>query len=209
MTASRIACCTSASVAEITQQKRDLRRNLLAVRRSISIDARADNDKAIRDALLTWCEATPIRCLGVYWPIRGEPDLRDAYAALSAQGIALALPVTVEKNAPLRFAAWKPGDATVRDAMGIAIPEKSAPFLEPDALVIPCVGFNSARVRLGYGGGFYDRTLASAPRPRTVGIAYALGLTQFEAEPHDIALDVILTECGDPTATVAQATATG
>lgn len=145
--------------------------------------------------------------MGVYWPIRGEPDLRDAYAALSAQGIALALPVTVEKNAPLRFAAWKPGDVTARDAMGIAIPEAAAPFVEPDVLLIPCVGFNSTRVRLGYGGGFYDRTLAKVPRPRTVGVAYALGLAQFEAEPHDIALDAILTEAGDPTATVARATA--
>lgn len=200
MTASRIACCTDASVAEITQQKRDLRRSLLNARQSISIDAKADNDKAISNAVVAWFAAHPVKCLGVYWPMRGEPDLRDAYATLVALGIALALPLSAVKNTPLRFAAWKPGDALRTDAMGISVPESTAPIVAPDALLIPCVGFNSARIRLGYGGGYYDRTLAIVPKPLAIGVAYMLGLAHFPGEAHDIPLDAVFTECGDPTA---------
>lgn len=204
MTASRIACCTNASVAEITQQKRDLRRSLLNARQSISMDTKADNDKAISNAVVAWFAAQPVRCLGVYWPMQGEPDLRDAYATLAARGIALALPLSAVKDTPLRFAAWKPGDALRTDAMGISVPESAAPVVNPNALLIPCVGFNPARMRLGYGGGYYDRTLASDPKPLAIGVAYMLCLAHFQGEAHDIPLDAIFTECGDPTALVAK-----
>lgn len=200
MTASRIACCTNASVAEITQQKRDLRRSLLAARECISIDARTDNDQAISAAVIDWFAAHPVQTLGIYWPMRGEPDLREAYATLAAQGIALALPLSAIKNTPLRFAAWKPGDALRKDALGISVPESTALVVRPDALLIPCVGFNADRIRLGYGGGYYDRTLANDPKPLAIGVAYMLSLAQFPGEAHDIPLDAILTECGDPTA---------
>lgn len=204
MTASRIACCNDASVAEITQQKRDLRRSLLKARQSISTEARADNDKAIAAAVIAWLAAHPVQCLGVYWPMRGEPDLRDAYATLAAQGIALALPLSAVRNTPLRFAAWKPGDALRTDAMGISVPEATAPIVDPDALLIPCVGFNAARIRLGYGGGYYDRTLACNPKPLAIGVAYKLVLAQFPGEEHDIPLDAIFTECGESTALAAK-----
>lgn len=132
--------------------------------------------------------------------MRGEPDLRDAYATLAAQGIALALPLSAMKNTPLRFAGWKPGDALRKDALGISVPESTAPVVRPDALLIPCVGFNADRIRLGYGGGYYDRTLANDPKPLAIGVAYMLSLAQFPGETHDIPLDAIFTECGDPTA---------
>jgi 5-formyltetrahydrofolate cyclo-ligase len=137
----------------------------------------------------------------VYWPIRGEPDLRPLYAALQARGVQLALPVVADagenaeegNGSPLRFVAWNPGEAMREDRFGAAAPVRQTALL-PAALLIPCVGFNLLRVRLGYGGGFYDRMLAQTPRPMTLGVAYDCTAAQFDGEAHDIALDAIVTE---------------
>jgi 5-formyltetrahydrofolate cyclo-ligase len=102
--------------------------------------------------------------------------------------------VVAAKDAPLRFAAWTPGDAVVRDMMGVSIPAPPQRIVQPQALLIPCVGFTSGRVRLGYGGGFYDRTLAMSPRPLAIGIAYSIARTTFAHAPHDAVLDLVITE---------------
>jgi len=104
------------------------------------------------------------------------------------------LPVVVNKEAPLEFFPWRPGEALVKDAMGVPVPSHTKNALQPHGLLIPCVGFNPDRIRLGYGGGWYDRTLALAPRPLAIGIGYACALASFDAAPHDIALDRIITE---------------
>lgn len=134
--------------------------------------------------------------LGVYWPLPGEPDVHAVYAALAARGVRLALPVVLKKHAALAFADWTPGEPMVTDAMGVAIPARLRIDACPPALLVPCPGFNAARFRLGYGGGFYDRTLALAPRPATLGIAYACLAVDFASDAHDIALDDIATERG-------------
>lgn len=178
---------------EAIPDKNELRRALLAERQAIDAEVRAQWDTEIADRLIAWWKAHQIRSLGVYWPIRSEPDLRPAYAELDAQGVQLALPVVVDKNAPLRFIAWKPGDKTTKDAFGVAIPV-AGEEIRPEALLIPCVGFNALYYRLGYGGGFYDRTLAQSPRPRTVGVGYSCGFAAFDADSHDVALDAVITE---------------
>lgn len=78
-------------------------------------------------------------------------------------------------------------------AFGTAIPQSNAE-VNPDVLLLPCVGFNNGRFRLGYGGGFYDRTLAATPRPTTIGVAYDCSEASFGHEAHDIAMDVVITE---------------
>lgn len=181
-------------MTENRQGKPALRRALLEERNAAPAELRRQWDSAIRLRFAEWQKRHPLVALGVYWPMRGEPDLRDLYAELSGRGVALALPVTAVKNAPLRFAAWEPGDALVEDAMGVSVPAKSETLLRPEALLIPCVGFNAANVRLGYGGGFYDRTLALSPRPVSIGIAYECARVEFVSEPHDIPLDWIITE---------------
>lgn len=178
---------------ENTAQKAALRRELLANRQAISPEVRRAGDAAICRRVLEWTETHPAGTMGVYWPIRGEPDLRDCYATLSDRGVRLALPVVVDKNAPLRFLEWKPGDEMTRDAFGVAIPVSGAEVI-PTVLLIPCVGFNADGFRLGYGGGFYDRTLAGAGRPVTIGIAYECSRTRFEADAHDVPLDFVMTE---------------
>lgn len=134
--------------------------------------------------------------MGIYWPLRGEPDLRTAYERISGNGTVLALPLVHAKDRPLVFAAWKPGEPLVRDSMGVAVPQHAGTRIEPQALLIPCVGFNPTRHRLGYGGGYYDRTLA-ATSPATVGIAYEFCRCDFESDVHDVALDRVITERGE------------
>lgn len=177
--------------------KAALRKALLAARARIDPRRKAEWDAAIGAQVLAWWRARGMPAdalLGVYWPLRGEPDLAPAYAALADSGVRLALPVVVERDCALEFAAWSPGEALVRDAMGVAIPAELRMVARPQALLIPCLGFNQGRYRLGYGGGFYDRTLEVQPRPLTVGVAYRCLQADFASAPHDVALDLVITE---------------
>ncbi|WP_230414143.1 5-formyltetrahydrofolate cyclo-ligase [Collimonas silvisoli] len=198
MMTSSIAC--DASDATPGADKTLLRRALLATRRSISPACRQDWDAELGRRVIAWAalwaETHPDGVLGVYWPIRGEPDLRPAYAELAARGMQLALPVVVDNHSPLRFVSWRPGEAMAKDGFGVAIPASDV-ATAPQALLIPCVGFNRHKIRLGYGGGFYDRTLAPLPRPQAIGIAYSCALVEFDGAAHDIALDAVITEAAN------------
>jgi 5-formyltetrahydrofolate cyclo-ligase len=133
--------------------------------------------------------------LGIYWPFRGEIDLRDlAHEHIEAGGI-VALPVVVEKNAPVEFWRWRPQVPMSRGLFNIPIPAERE-VVAPDLLIVPLVGFDRAGYRLGYGGGYYDRTLAAnQPRPRTLGIAFAESeLETIYPQPHDIPMSRIITD---------------
>lgn len=180
---------------EKTRRKTRLREDLLRARRELAPADRSAAAGAIEKAVIAWWEARRPASLGVYWPIRSEPDLRPLYSALHARGVQLALPLVDDSDTgqPLRFLAWTPGEALLEDRFGAAAPA-SGIALQPAALLIPCVGFNLQRVRLGYGGGFYDRLLAQTPRPLTLGVAYDCTEARFDGQAHDIALDAIVTE---------------
>ncbi|KWF96401.1 5-formyltetrahydrofolate cyclo-ligase [Burkholderia diffusa] len=137
--------------------------------------------------------------VGFYWPLPGEFDARDAVLAWSATGPGrrAALPVIGEKHTPLAFHAWD-AHTPMREGHH-RIPEPaSGVVVVPDLLLIPCVGFDLQRYRLGYGGGYYDRTLAMWPGttlPVTVGIAYeACRVDALPAEAHDLAMQWIVTD---------------
>ncbi|MCA1324268.1 5-formyltetrahydrofolate cyclo-ligase [Herbaspirillum sp. alder98] len=179
-----------------SKAKPTLRDELLARRRGLDDTARRLADAAIAERVLAWCAAAGIASLGVYHPIRREPDLLSAYNALTAQGVHLSLPVVTDNNAPLMFRRWIPGDVLEKDALGTLTPTSTAAQVHPQALLVPCLGFSAERYRLGYGGGFYDRTLAETPRPLAVGVCHAFGLVEFAGEAHDIALDLVLTDQG-------------
>lgn len=176
------------------QAKSTLRKQLLAARRALDPATRAQWDRALCEQVLEWQQRAEVAVLGVYWPLRDEPDLQPAYAELARRGVQLLLPVVVERDAPLAFARWDIGEAMVKDAMGVAVPAALRMAAYPPALLVPCLGYNKHGYRLGYGGGFYDRTLARTPRPATVGIAYSSLQADFPDDSHDIALDVVLTE---------------
>ena len=107
----------------------------------------------------------------------------------------MALPVVVEKNAPVQFWRWWPEAAMTRGLFNIPIPVERE-VVAPDVLIVPLVGFDRAGYRLGYGGGYYDRTLAAShPRPRTIGIGFAeMELDTIYPQPHDIPLSRIITD---------------
>jgi 5,10-methenyltetrahydrofolate synthetase len=173
-----------------------LRKELLSTRRNIPAETRAQWDSDICRHIVTWWRQAQVQALGVYWPLRDEPDLHPAYAELARLGVQLLLPVVLKKDAPLDFALWKIGEPLVKDAMGIAVPADLRIEPTPPALLVPCLGFNGQGYRLGYGGGFYDRTLEKEPRPATIGIAYSCLAAGFENDGHDVPLDRIVTEEG-------------
>ncbi|MYM71500.1 5-formyltetrahydrofolate cyclo-ligase [Duganella sp. FT134W] len=184
------------SVSGSPARKADLRKQLLTARRALDPARRAAWDRAIGDHVIDWWKAARPAALGVYWPLRDEPDLHPAYAELARLGARLLLPVVVQKDAALEFAEWRIGEEMVKDQMGIAVPaDLRLQAAYPPALLVPCLGFNPQGYRLGYGGGFYDRTLARhTPRPQTLGIAYQCLQVPFDSDGHDVALDRIMTE---------------
>ncbi|HEY0847732.1 MAG TPA: 5-formyltetrahydrofolate cyclo-ligase [Noviherbaspirillum sp.] len=181
------------TMPENTVQKSTLRRELLANRQGIDAEVRRASDGIISTRVVAWCRTHRPSVLGVYVAIRGEPDLMEAYKEIEALGTRLALPVVSVPDAPLTFMEWSPGDPLAKDAFGVPIPV-TGENLKPDALLIPCVGFDERGFRLGYGGGFYDRTLASTPRPVAIGIAYACMQTTFDLSPYDVPMDLVITD---------------
>lgn len=181
---------------ESEQIKPALRQSLLAMRRAIPAPQKTRWDNAVSQHLLAYLEENRLASIAVYIPIRGEPNLTPLYETLNRQGAALSLPVVLNKAAPLQFAAWQPGEAMAKDKAGVAVPENLRIVPRPRAILVPCLGFTQERFRLGYGGGYFDRTLTEPPRPHAIGIAYACLKTRFPVEPHDIPLDCIITETG-------------
>ncbi|TYQ12151.1 UNVERIFIED_ORG: 5,10-methenyltetrahydrofolate synthetase [Zoogloea ramigera] len=190
----RIPRSESEAIAPSAPGKAELRQQLLAARRAFDAASRAQWDRDIGRQVVAWWQAAQPATLGVYWPLRGEPDLSAAYAELERLGARLLLPVVVARDAALEFADWRLGEAMVKDGMGVAVPADLRLRAYPAALLVPCLGFNAGGYRLGYGGGFYDRTLARVPRPVTVGIAYSALQVGFAADLHDVALDRMITE---------------
>lgn len=137
----------------------------------------------------------PGRIFGSYWPCRGEPDLRNWSIEVVERGGRIALPVMIRKGWPLEYRIWTPGDPLERGIWNILAPSRG-PAVQPDLIIAPLVGFDAAGYRLGYGGGFFDRTLAIMPRkPRTIGVGYSEGrLSTIYPQPHDIPMDTIITD---------------
>lgn len=173
--------------------RRALRARLIAQRCARADARRRSDDAALAERLGPLVEslATPGAVIGVYWPIRGEPVLDDCYRRWVGCGLRLALPQVPGPGTPLRFLGWIPDEPMVPGPHGIPVPRLER-ALEPDLLVVPCVGFTTGGHRLGYGGGFYDRTLARRALP-AVGVADDDAEVVFEPGAHDVALGWIVT----------------
>lgn len=183
------------------RDKPSLRRQLQAERQSLF--DRHLRAAQLQQVLRVWLVGRRETSIGAYWPIKGEFDALPALYRWSEAGQEeaverrIGLPVIDRETKQLQFHVWYPGCPMEDDAYGIPKP-KDTPRFEPQLLLVPCVGFGPRGVRLGYGGGFYDRTLAQLqPRPYTVGLAYTHGhVPWLEPEPHDVPLDAILHEDG-------------
>jgi 5-formyltetrahydrofolate cyclo-ligase len=173
------------------------RRRLLAAREAVTPeqlqDWRARIDHHLERAFPDLVHGVVAFC----WPYRGEYDVRHHAAQLRRLGASTALPVVVAAGVPLIFRKWYPGVKLKDGPLGIPYPE-DAEVLTPDHVLLPMVGWDAAGYRLGYGGGFFDRTLASmARRPRVIGVAYELQyLPTIHPQPHDIPMDFLVTERG-------------
>lgn len=173
------------------------RARLIAARLALASQARTAAGHAIGAALAARFPPGSIALVGGYWPIRGEYDPLGYLRQVIDAGAAAALPAVVAKGAALEFRAWTPNTRMAPGRWDTLHPE-AGPAVAPLALLVPLVGFDAAGHRLGYGGGFYDRTLAAAsPRPLAIGVGFELGrLPRFEPAAHDQRMDVIVTEAG-------------
>jgi 5-formyltetrahydrofolate cyclo-ligase len=135
-----------------------------------------------------------------YWPMAGEADPRALARALNARGHTILLPRINGLNEPLSFRHWRDGDAIEKSPLGVNEPLDSAPAARPDAVFVPLLAFDAQGFRLGYGGGYYDRCLASLRAQGAVlaiGIAYAeQEMAALPHEAHDEKLDLVVTEKG-------------
>ncbi len=173
------------------------RERLIALRVAIPAEERRRHSARIADALDGVLGDVSGRIIGVYWPFRGEPDLRSWIERLGDRGAVGVLPVVVAPRAPLAFRVWRRGDELEPGVWNIPVPV-ARQEATPDIVIAPVVGFDRARYRLGNGGGFYDCTLAAlARRPRIIGVGYEkLAIPTIYPQPHDIAMDMIITESG-------------
>ncbi len=136
--------------------------------------------------------------VSAFYPYRSEIDTRTLLGKLAGEGWKTCLPVVIAAGEPLLFRRWLPGAPTVKGVMNIDCPAEDAETLEPDVLIVPLLAFDRKGYRLGYGGGFYDRTLAKLRAKKTIiaiGAAYSKQeVTQVPHAAHDQPLDFILTE---------------
>lgn len=134
----------------------------------------------------------------LYWPIRDEIDVKPAMVRLVDEGHAVMLPVVLGEQLGLQFRLWQPGEQLFEAGFGTLAPGEMAPRPQPRTVVIPLLGYDSAGTRLGYGKGYYDRTLAAMrDKPLVVGFAFGVQkLDHIPAEPHDVPMDWIVTEAG-------------
>lgn len=183
-----------ASPNDLATRRTQWRRELLTLRATMPASARAEAELTIR-AVLTAHLAEFEGVLGFYWPIQHEYDARPAVTEwLAASSLRRAvLPVVVKRAAPLKFREWTPATTMQGAGFGTSVPA-SGNWTDPDALLVPLVGFDDQHYRLGYGGGYYDRTLAALPRrPHTAGIGFKIGrLASIEPQSYDLKLDRLI-----------------
>ena len=194
------------------------------IEQRLNLPDRMQRAELLQRVLRIWLVGRPDTVIGAYWPIKGEFDplpalyrwQEDALLEPSIAGLKAAaepvmasdslahrlprkigLPVVNKQTKTLSFHAWYPGCPMEEDAYGIPKP-KDTEMVVPTLLLVPCVGWGPGGYRLGYGGGFYDRTLASyQPAPVTVGLGYSIGaLPELQPEAHDVPLDAILSDEG-------------
>ena len=181
--------------ADVRLWRKAKREVLIARRLALSPSNRAIGQARITERLVALLAETPGRLIGFYWPFKGEYDPRPLVRGLHRSGVTLALPVVVGKAQPLIFRPWWPRAPMALGVWNIPFPTEGEAVL-PDTLLVPLVGFDRSGYRLGYGGGFYDRTLAAMPaRARTIGIGFTgAAIRTIYPQPHDIPMDRIVTD---------------
>jgi 5-formyltetrahydrofolate cyclo-ligase len=180
---------------EVKRWRRAERERLLALRIAAPARLRRAWGQAIEERLRSLLAERRGLRLGVYWPFRAEFDPRPLIDRLIGEGSTVALPAVVDRKGPLEYRAWRPGEPLVNGVWDIPVPEKRE-VVVPDAVLAPLVGFDEACYRLGYGGGYFDRTLAALrPKPLAIGVGFELSrLATIHPQSFDMPMDVVVTE---------------
>ena len=182
---------------EQSSKRARLRRENIAARAALAPDEHARLSLALEAHLARAFAAREAGVLAFCWPIRGEFDARPLVGRLLAAGWRAAIPTVTKLAAPMSFRAWTPGAPMGVDPFGIPVPA-AADEVAPDVALLPLVAFDEAGFRLGYGGGYFDRTLAAmVRRPLAWGVGFEAALTpDLHPQAHDIPLDAVVTERG-------------
>ncbi len=182
---------------DVARWRKGERMRLLAARAALPVAAREAAAAAIGRHLDEALGDVAGKVISGYWPIKAELDLRPWLLTQRLRGASVVLPIVTEKAAPLHFREWGPDVRMERGFWNILVPAEGA-WLVPDMVIVPVVGFDAACFRLGYGGGYFDRTLAAlggACTPYGIGLAESRVPTIFP-QPHDIAMRAVITENG-------------
>ena len=173
------------------------RQRLYALRKAVALDDRKTMAEQVAHQLEERIPEKTGLTIAVYWPIRGELDLRGWMASAHAHGAVIALPVVIEKDQPVEFHAWTPDTPMRLGTWRIPVPETPRP-VTPDTVIVPLLGVDAQNYRLGNGGGYYDRTLAAlSPRPVAIGVGFELSrIETIQPQAHDIAMDFVVTQDG-------------
>jgi 5-formyltetrahydrofolate cyclo-ligase len=184
---------------DVARWRRIERERLIAARLALSVEERTKHAQQIAGDLDAVVPLAASTIVSVYWPFRGEPDIRPWMAAIWSKGVGVALPVVEAKGQPLVFREWRPDARLKRGVWNIPFPADGAAVV-PMVVIAPLVGFDPAGYRLGYGGGFFDRTLAALdPKPLAIGVGHPVGaLATIYPQPHDVPMDWIVTGSASP-----------
>jgi len=184
-------------VDNLAAWRKSERERLIAARLAMPASAHKAASVAIARQLTAWFMPANPGIVGCYWPFRREFDCLPIMRRIVDLGGEVALPVVIRPRHPLEFRRWTPRAEMVKGVWDIPHPAEG-PAVHPTTLLIPLVGFDADGYRLGYGGGFYDRTLAAMPHhPTTWGVGFELGrLETIHPQAHDAPMDHIVTEAG-------------
>lgn len=188
---------TDPSPTDIAPWRKTRRAELVAARVDMPLALRREQQAAVTRHLAGLVSAERNHVIAGYWPFKGEYDPRPMLRVWRSLGAVLALPLVVERAAPMEFRRWERGVKMERGVLGIPVPQDTA-VVVPDVLLIPLLGFDAAGYRLGIGGGYFDRTLAAMTHaPLKIGVGYECGRLQtIHPQWHDIPMDAIVTEAG-------------
>ena len=183
---------------EVVRWRKEVRERLIRKRLAMDPEVRQRHGERILQGLLEAVGEVRGRTISAFLPIRGEPDLTPFLETLASRGGRCALPVVVGAEKPLVFRTWAPGAPLKLGVSGIPIPPEDAPVVVPEVIIAPMVGFDRAGYRLGYGGGFFDRTLAAlGPEVHFLGAGFLQSaLYTIHPQPHDIPMEAVVTERG-------------
>ena len=184
--------------ATIEDAKANLRAMARTRRAAIRDGERHEAAGAGAEHFFAGVQLSPADVVAGYWPIRDEFDCRPVLTRLMDSGQPVCLPIVAGEGLPLEMRLWEQGAPLLPSGFGTLAPPETAPLADPDIIIMPLLGFDKHGTRLGYGGGYYDRTIAGLKkRPRLIGLAFASQeLEHIPRDTHDVPLEAVVTEAG-------------